>query len=211
MLLLLRELFFKRGPPSYLLTTCIRVRRGRGLTRSHSIKEISPGWCDMSFPACARLKLKDNKGGSQTLHGVDVQLLRCWPSTTPVARLRLGSQEPGTLLRHIKWEMDWLISQCQLVMYTANINAALGKGCLHSAFHDLTEQTSKTLDRLLQYLCVKLSIRRLFWFSRWQQPPVWLWYHVLCAAWVFFSALFQFMWENKSSLTLSAQEKPPQK
>lgn len=141
----------------------------------------------MSFPAFARLKLKDNKGGSQTLHGVDVQLLRCWPRTTPVACLRLGSQEPGTLLRHIKWEMDWLISQCQLVMYTANINAALGKRRLHSAFHDLTEQTSETLDRLLQCLCVivRLFMRRLFWFSCWQQAPVWLWYHVPCTAWVF--------------------------
>lgn len=168
----------------------------------------------MSFPAFARLKLKDNKGGSQTLHGVDVQLLRCWPRTTPVARLRLGSQEPGTLLRHIKWEMDWLISQCQLVMYTANINAALGKGWLHSAFHNLTEQTSKTLDRLLQCLCVivKLFIRRLFWFSCWQQAPVWLRYHVLCAAWVFFQCtLSVHVRKHKSSLTLSAQEKLPQK
>lgn len=108
--------FVYRGLPKYLLTTSNRAKRGRGLTWRQSMKEISSGWGDMSFPGLLDWSLKDNKGASQTLP-VDVQLLSCWLRTTPKAHLRLGSQEPGNLLRHIKWEMDWLISQCQLVTY----------------------------------------------------------------------------------------------
>lgn len=80
----------------YGFTARYSAERGRSSAWRQSAKEISSGSSDISFPGLLDWN-SDTLTFRQTL-----LVLSCWLRTAPKARLRLGSQEPGTLLRHIK-------------------------------------------------------------------------------------------------------------